>query len=291
MTSRAKELYSDILLFLVAIVWGVTFLPMAKALHTNGVFTILFWRFLIAFLLMLIISFKFIKKADKNSIKHGVILGLFLFMGFAVQTFALKYIPSSTVAFITGLNVVFVPFVVFVFFAKKIAIYSYMGAFLSALGLYFLSNTELGFTKGELLSVICALAYTLHIVLTSEFVKKSETMVLVSVQFLVVAVLSLFCAVVFEGSAIPVMNFDFITAVLVTSIFATVIAFYVQTKAQEFTSPIKTSLIFTFEPVTAGIVGYFIGKENISQTQIMGAFAILFGIIISEIGSYKKHSH
>ncbi|WP_069637625.1 DMT family transporter [Campylobacter pinnipediorum] len=291
MTLKTKELYADISLFLVAVFWGVTFLPMAKALHTNGVFTILFWRFLIAFLLMLIISFKFIKKADKNSIKHGVILGLFLFMGFAVQTFALKYIPSSTVAFITGLNVVFVPFVVFVFFAKKIAIYSYMGAFLSALGLYFLSNTELGFTKGELLSVICALAYTLHIVLTSEFVKKSETMVLVSVQFLVVAVLSLFCAVVFEGSAIPVMNFDFITAVLVTSIFATVIAFYVQTKAQEFTSPIKTSLIFTFEPVTAGIVGYFIGKENISQTQIMGAFAILFGIIISEIGSYKKHSH
>ncbi|WP_069633135.1 DMT family transporter [Campylobacter pinnipediorum] len=291
MTLKTKELYADISLFLVAVFWGVTFLPMAKALHTNGVFTILFWRFLIAFLLMLMISFKFIKKADKNSIKHGVILGLFLFMGFAVQTFALKYIPSSTVAFITGLNVVFVPFVVFVFFAKKIAIYSYMGAFLSALGLYFLSNTELGFTKGELLSVICALAYTLHIVLTSEFVKKSETMVLVSVQFLVVAVLSLFCAVVFEGSAIPVMNFDFITAVLVTSIFATVIAFYVQTKAQEFTSPIKTSLIFTFEPVTAGIVGYFIGKENIGQTQIMGAFAILFGIIISEIGSYKKHSH
>lgn len=289
MTSKIKEFGADLALMVVAIIWGVTFLPMAEALKTNGVFVILFWRFLISTILMVLISLKFIKKFDFNSIKFGSFLGFFLFVGFALQTFALKYTFSSTVAFITGLNVVFVPFIVFLFFRQKVYIYSFIGAFLSAFGLYFLSDSELGFGRGEMLSVLCAIAYSVHIIFTGVFVRKCELYTMVCTQFAVVCLLCLFAALAFEtNSVLPVVNSAFLKAVIITSVFATVFAFFVQSAMQRYTTAMKTALIFTFEPVSAGIFGYFVGGEILNSLQIFGAFLILFGIIISEVGSYYK---
>ena len=289
MTKRLKEFSADFALLIVAVVWGVTFLPMAEALKSNGVFVILFWRFLLSTVLMALISVKFIKKFDKNSLRYGVILGILLFFGFAPQTFALKYTFSSTVAFITGLNVVFVPFIVFLFFKQKVYIYAFVGAIMSAVGLYLLSDSEVGFGKGEILAVVCAVGYSLHIIFTGIFVKKCELYQMVCVQFLTVTALCLIVAVFYEPNFIfPTPNKAFYTAVIITSVFATVFAFFVQSAMQRYTTPMKTALIFTFEPVSAGLLGYFIGGEILSEFQIAGATLILAGIVISEAGSYLK---
>ncbi|QCD50018.1 putative membrane protein, putative permease (EamA domain), type 5 [Campylobacter californiensis] len=283
---RRKEFYADFTLVIVGIVWGVTFLPMAKALDTNGVFTILFWRFLIAFALLSLISLKFIKRIDPKSIKYGAIVGVFLFAGFALQTFALKYTLSSTVAFITGLIVIFVPFLMFVFFRTKIRAYTYIGASLATVGLYMLCDGELGFGLGELLSLFCAFAYAFEIMLAGYFVKKCEIFVMVATEFLVVCALSLICAVIFEDTPVPVLDREFVVAVGVTATLATVFAFFAQNIAQRYTTPVKTVLILTLEPVVAGFVGYFFGAEILSSWQILGAFVILVGILASELGSY-----
>lgn len=288
MQKRSKEFYADGALVVVALLWGLTFLPMAMALKTNGVYTILFWRFLIATALMAAISAFFVRRIDKNSVRYGAIVGVFLFLGFAFQTFALKYALSSTVAFITGLVVVFVPFLSWLFFRAKIYSYAYTGAILSAIGLYFLCSTELGFGVGELLSLICALAYTIEIILAARYVKQCEIFVFVSAEFGVTCVLSLICALFFEGSVAPVVDAEFIVAVGVLALFATVIAFFVQNIAQRYTTPVKTALILTLEPVSAGVVGYYFGAEILSASQIAGAGVILVGILISEIGSYYK---
>lgn len=286
MRDSSKEFYADFVLVIVALIWGVTFLPMAKALVTNGVFTLLFWRFLIAFLLMSLIAFKFIKKIDPNSIKYGLIIGFFLFLGFAFQTFALKYALSSTVAFITGLVVIIVPFLVFVIFKGRIRLYSYVGAALATIGLYILCDGELGFGLGELLSLVCAFAYAFEIVLAAHYVKKCEIFAMVATEFFVVCILSLVFAVLFENYAIPVLDNDFLIAVGITSTFATVFCFFAQNLAQRYTTPVKTVLILTLEPIGAGVVGYYFGNEILTTWQIFGAFIILVGILTSELGSY-----
>lgn len=283
---KKYEFYADFALVIVGLIWGVTFLPMAKALLSNGVFTILFWRFLIAFILMLLIGYKFIDKIDPKSIKYGSIVGVFLFLGFALQTFALKYTLSSTVAFITGLIVIFVPFLLFVFFKTKIRIHNYIGATLATIGLYMLCDGEFGFGMGELLSLLCAFAYAFEIMFASIFVKKCEIFVMVLSEFLIVCILSLFCAVFFDGKVIPTLDREFVIAVGITATFATVFAFFVQNIAQRYTTPIKTVLILTLEPVVAGIVGYYFGAEILTSWQIFGAFVILLGILLSELGSY-----
>lgn len=157
---------------------------------------------------------------------------------------------------------------------------------MSACGLYFLSNSDVGFGLGELLSVICALAYSFHIILTGEFARRCEIYSFVCAQFFAVAVLCLVCALILEDA----VKFDqpFFIAVGITAIFATVLAFIVQTIAQKYTSAVKASLIFTFESVSAGLIGYFLGGEILTPMQIFGAFVIIAGILFSESGAFFK---
>lgn len=287
----------DLGLLFVAIVWGCTFVPVQRALHSGDVFSFLFWRFLAASIFTYLACLRFGVKFDRGTIGRGVFCGLMLFCDFSCQTIALDYALSSTVAFILGLNVVIVPFLMLAFFGKKVGASAFGGAVVALLGLHFLSGASgaVGFGIGERLSLISAFAYALHIVFTGVCARKSNLYGFVIVQFICVCVCALIAAVFtphaeFEGE-IKVLgnlifspNFDFVFALVLTSIFATVAAFVIQTMAQNHgVSEIKTVLIFALEPVSAGIMGYAFG-EKLSALQILGAALILAGILLSELG-------
>ena len=287
----------DLGLLFVAIVWGCTFVPVQRALHSGDVFSFLFWRFLAASIFTYLACLRFGVKFDRGTIGRGVFCGLMLFCDFSCQTIALDYALSSTVAFILGLNVVIVPFLMLAFFGKKIAASAFGGAATALLGLYFLSGASgaVGFGIGERLTLVSAFAYALHIVFTGVCARKSNLYGFVIVQFICVCVCALIAAVFtphaeFEGEIKVLGNlifspsFDFVFALVLTSIFATVAAFVIQTMAQNRgVSEIKTVLIFALEPVSAGIMGYAFG-EKLSALQILGAALILAGILLSELG-------
>lgn len=286
----------DLGLLFVAIVWGCTFVPVQRALHSGDVFSFLFWRFLAASIFTYLACLRFGVKFDRGTIERGVFCGLMLFCDFSCQTIALDYALSSAVAFILGLNVVIVPFLMLTFFGKKVGVSAFGGAVVALLGLYFLSGASaVGFGIGERLTLVSAFAYALHIVFTGVCARKSNLYGFVIVQFICVCVCALIAAVFvphaeFEGE-IKVLgnlifspNFDFVFALVLTSIFATVAAFVIQTMAQNRgVSEIKTVLIFALEPVSAGIMGYAFG-EKLSALQILGAALILAGILLSELG-------
>ena len=286
----------DLGLLFVAIVWGCTFVPVQRALHSGDVFSFLFWRFLAASIFTYLACLRFGVKFDRGTIGRGVFCGLMLFCDFSCQTIALDYALSSTVAFILGLNVVIVPFLMLAFFSKKVGASAFGGAVVALLGLYFLSGASVvGFGIGERLTLVSAFAYALHIVFTGVCARKSNLYGFVIVQFICVCVCALIAAVFtphaeFKGEIKVLGNlifspsFDFVFALVLTSIFATVAAFVIQTMAQNRgVSEIKTVLIFALEPVSAGIMGYAFG-EKLSALQILGAALILAGILLSELG-------
>ena len=287
----------DLGLLFVAIVWGCTFVPVQRALHSGDVFSFLFWRFLAASIFTYLACLRFGVKFDRGTIGRGVFCGLMLFCDFSCQTIALDYALSSTVAFILGLNVVIVPFLMLAFFGKKVGASAFGGAVVALLGLYFLSGAggAVGFGIGERLTLISAFAYALHIVFTGVCARKSNLYGFVIVQFICVCICALIAAVFtphaqFEGEIRVLGNlifspsFDFVFALVLTSIFATVAAFVIQTMAQNRgVSEIKTVLIFALEPVSAGVMGYAFG-EKLSALQILGAALILAGILLSELG-------
>jgi len=288
--SKFKEYRADFLLFTVAISWGLTFLMVQDAIQHVPVYAFLFWRFFVATVLMFLISYKFYSKINKESIFYGCVLGTILFAGFATQTFGLLYVKSSIVAFITGFNVVFVPFIALMFFRKKIKTNVFISSFIALLGLYFLTMSgSLQFAYGEILVLICALMFALHIVLTGEFSSKGNVYIIVCFQFLTVSLLSLFFSLALEEVTFDI-NFDytFIKAVLITAVFATVYAFLIQTYMQQYTSAAKTAIIFTMEPVSAAFFGVYIGNEFLSTYQILGAFLIIIATLFAELKFRRK---
>lgn len=282
---KLLELRADLLLITVAIAWGVTFLMVQDAIKTVPVYAFLFYRFLIATVIMAIISYKFFAEINKTTILYGIILGIFLFSGFAAQTFGLAHAKSSIIAFLTGLNVIIVPFIAYVILKQQVRKMVFIGSIIAVIGLYLLTMSgELSLAEGEILGLICAAFFALQISFTDVYSKKVNVFILVLFQFFTVTLLSLIFSLSLDEVTFNI-DFDYtlLKAVIVTSILATVYAFLIQTYMQQFTTPTKTVIIFTIEPVTAGIFGYFAGNEILTFTQIYGAVLIIIAILLTQI--------
>lgn len=287
---KLKEFKADFLLFTVAISWGLTFLIVQDAIQNVPVYAFLFWRFFIASILMFIIAYKHYNKISKKAIKYGIILGCVLFGGFATQTFGLLYVKSSIVAFITGFNVILVPFLALMFFKQRISKNVFFASFVALIGLYFLTMSgALIFAYGEMLVLVCALMFALHIVLTGQFSNKADVFIIVCFQFLTVTILSLIFSLSLEAQTFNLdFDYTFVKAVIITAIFATVYAFLIQTYMQQYTSASKTAIIFTMEPVSAAIFGIYVGNEFLSSYQVFGAGLIVLATLLAEVKFNKK---
>lgn len=286
---KLLEFRADFLLLTVAIAWGVTFLMVQDAIETVPVYAFLFWRFGIATVLMAVIAYKYFNELNIQTITYGIILGIFLFSGFATQTFGLAYTKSSIIAFLTGLNVIIVPFIAYVVFKQHVRKMVFIGSLLAVVGLYMLTMSgKMSIGLGETLGLICAAFFALQIVFTDRYSKKVNVFMLVLFQFITVTLLSLIFSLSMDNVTFN-LDFDyiFLKAVIITSIFATVYAFLIQTYMQQFTTPTKTAIIFAMEPVSAGIFGYFVGNEILTSIQIYGAILIIFAVVLAEI-KFKK---
>ncbi|MDD2785227.1 MAG: DMT family transporter, partial [Sulfuricurvum sp.] len=145
---------------------------------------------------------------------------------------------------------------------------------------------------GELYAFVCAIMFALHIVFTGHLSRKHNIYLLVTIQFFMVGVCSFVGGLVMEGSIVPPrVDSLLINAIAITVIFATIFAFWVQTAMQRFTTAAKTAIIFTMEPVSAGIFGYFFANELLTFPQICGAVMILGGMLIAELGSYYMEQY
>jgi drug/metabolite transporter (DMT)-like permease len=286
MSSNTLKRVSEFLLLSVAIAWGVTFIVVQNALSSIGVFAFLFWRFGFAALLIGLFFYKRINFVSKNDIKKGFSLGFFLFLGFATQTYGLVYTGASIVAFITGLYVVMVPFFSVLFFKEKLPKIIIFATLLSVSGLYFLSITEKGLNVGlgEIITFFCAIAFALHLILTGKYCKSANNFSLVFYQLLVVSILSMLASLPIDDDTFFIdFNQQVIKAMVVTTIFATVYAYFVQTFMQQHTSPTRAGVILAMEPVSAAIYAYFAINEILTPSQFFGAFLLLLSFLIAEI--------
>lgn len=293
MRNKLYEFRADLLLLTVAIAWGVTFLMVQDAISTTPVYAFLFFRFALASILMFIISYRFLNELNKKTILYGVILGIFLFSAFATQTFGLMYTKSSIVAFITGLNVICVPFLTYLFFKDKIKLNVLIASFIAVIGLYLLTMSgTLVFEKGEFLTLICAILFALQIIFTGKFSNQVNVFLLVLFQLITVSILALIFSLSLDSVTFNIpYNYAFFKAVIITAIFATVYAFLIQTYMQQFTTATKTAIIFTMEPVSAAIFAYFTANEVLTIVQFIGAVLIILATLIAELKFNKKSKH
>jgi drug/metabolite transporter (DMT)-like permease len=282
---------AEVLLFLVTIVWGSTFIVMKNGSAEFSPVDFVFFRFLVATLLCIVFFHHRIATLRWKSIGKGAFIGLFLFLGILMQVWGLQSTSASNSAFITGLVVITVPLLHSLMSRRRPASGTALGALLAITGIGFLSGVlpELRFDRlalGDLLTLIGTLAWTVQVVALDRLVDGEDAYALSFMQFLTVTVVAGIVMTV-SGSSLPEVSMIPWFAVLFTGIAGTFLAFTVQTVFQFRTTPYRAVLIFSFEPVFGlmfallipGIAGT---TETLTLVKTVGCLLVLAGMLASE---------
>lgn len=293
---RIRTWQADLLLLAVTAVWGATFPVVKNATDlTNGgvpTYWFLAARFTLATLVLGLIFRRSLRNLPWKTWAAGGLLGLFLFSGYALQTFGLAYTSSAKAAFITGLCVVMVPVLAVVWLKRKPTPGSWLGVAAATVGLALLSlNADLMPTYGDLLVLLGAIGFALHITGISRFAGAHDSLALAVIQLGSASLLSWLMHLLDKGTLAPgVAEVGWFTgpaqifsAWLICGLLATAAAYLLQNLLQPFTTPTHTALIFSAEPVWGAIFAYFLAGEILTPRGYLGAALILAGMLLAEL--------
>ncbi|MDA0259215.1 MAG: DMT family transporter [Actinobacteria bacterium] len=283
-----SKVFSSIALMAVAAIWGSAFLSMKGTLERLDVNSFLTWRFVIATLLLIAIRPSVLKKIDLPFLKKGVILGLFLSSGYIFQSFGLTLTTVSNTGFITGLYVVFTPVVAAVILRKNITLVEWFAVLVATVGLALLSFNGVQFGVGEFLVLIGALLFAFHIVGLGEWSKGLDTYALTVIQLGTCAVVT-FLASFKSGFKAP-PDSGVWWSIIYTAIFATALAFIVQTWAQSFIAPSTVGVILAAEVVFAAAFGIWLLNEPVTLRIALGGLLVLASMYLIILLDQRKES-
>ena len=273
---------AEVFLLLVTLIWGSTFVVTKYVLRDAGPFLYTLIRFLVASFIFGIVFFSRLRNIGKESATKGAILGFLLFIGFATQTVGLLYTTASKSAFITGMMVVFTPICQLLIERRPPKFGNLFGVALVMAGLYFLTSpTGSHFNLGDGLTLICALSFAIYIVCLDIFSQNCDEMHLTFMQFAVTAGLAGFAYLFFENFRL-IVSLEFTLGVIYLAIFATVIALFVQARFQKDTTPTRSAVVFSVEPVIAAVAAYLVLGERLGEYGILGGGLIVAGVVVSE---------
>ncbi|MFL0269057.1 DMT family transporter [Candidatus Clostridium radicumherbarum] len=286
-----KQFKADILLILITFFWGSSCLMTKIGLDEIQGFNLIALRFIIAFLLSASVFWKRFMTINVKTVKYAAILAGILSAVFVFMTFGVKYTTASNAGFLTCLAGVFIPLILFILLKQTPKINVVISICLAFLGICLLSlNQQLQFNKGDLLCILCSLAFAVHIIATGILTRGVDSVSLGVLQLGFVGVYSMIFSFIFENPKLPSTN-QFWFTVLALSIFCTAIAFIVQTVAQKDTTSTHTGLIFSLEPVFAAILAFIFAGEILSIRGYLGAVILIISILLVEFDFKYKFNN
>ncbi len=268
---------------MAAFFWGLTFVSVKDAMRFSSPLLFLGTRFALAALVLLPFCYRSLRRLDRNGWRDGILLGMFLFGGYAFQTAGLVHTSATRSAFITGLTMILVPPLSVLLLRKKSDLLQMAGVFLAVVGLYVFINPEAGpINRGDFLTIFCTLCFAMQIVLVQRATLRHKPLDMVMIQLLTTVLLSF--------SLSPFMEKPFFywssrlgLDLLFTSLLATVGCLLIQFTFQRKTSPTRAAVIYATEPLFAALFGFLIFGEHLGATGWLGGSLILAGMVVSEL--------
>ncbi|UCD21345.1 MAG: DMT family transporter [Chloroflexota bacterium] len=270
----------------VTAIWGYAFLSVQDAIAQMPVMDFLAWRFLVATVVMIALRPTCLRNVTRLELLRGTGLGAILGLAYIAQTYGLRYTSVATSAFITGMFVVLTPVMSWLLIRRRTNRRTWLLVALATVGLALLSLNGWSVGIGELLTLVCAVLFAIHIVGLGEWSSQYEPYALTLLQIGTVAVLSLVAAVP-AGIAVP-PNPGVWLAVGITGVFATAVAFFVETWALSLVSATRGAVVMTMEPVFAGLFAVVIGGDRLTLRTIVGAACILAAMLIINLKSGRS---
>ncbi|WP_156850649.1 DMT family transporter [Bartonella refiksaydamii] len=273
----------ELALFTATILWGITFLVIHIAVRYSGPLFFVGFRFIIASLMCGAIFWRSMKDITVYEIFAGMAIGSGMFFGYALQATGLQTIMSSQSAFITALYVPIVPILQWIVFKKPPRLACWIGIVFAFIGLVLISGQKPGrfdFSKGEILTLLGALAIAAEVILIGIFANKVDSRRVTIMQLFFSGLLSFLC-MPFMGESIPEFSWVWLSIGIGLALMSAIIQLAMNW-AQKSISPTRATLIYAGEPVWAGIVGRLAG-ERLSPLALLGGAFILIGIVVAEL--------
>lgn len=287
-TGLARRLpLAEIALIGVAAVWGLTFVMVQDAVEEIPVMTFLAYRFIPAAVLVAAIFPARLRGLSADGLRAGVVMGAFLTAGYIFQTAGLQYTTASNAGFITGMFVVLTPLFGALFLRQRAGPMAWIAAGVSAVGLFLLSGAGTVHTLGDALVFGCACSFALHILATDRAVKGHDVGALLAVQLGLCGLVSFVVAGATGDLEVPRSSTVWL-ALIVTSVFASALAFFIQTYAQRHAPPARTAVILSSEPAFAGLFAFLLAGEVLTLLGWAGALLILGAIVTVEVIPYLR---
>lgn len=269
-------------LIAVTVLWGWSFSAIHQALLELSASAFNAYRFIVGAAVMLPFVVKKLSRSTPLDWFAGGIAGLVLFLAFTFQTSGIANTTASNAAFITGLAVVFTPFLAKVLLKENPKRQQLLGAALATIGLALLTINDFSVHVGDVLILACAVFTALHIIVLAKVSKNHDVALLAFIQVFVVALLSILWALSSRQVSLPKASQTY-SSILIMGVAGTAIAYFVQTKAQVQTSPNKIALIIVLEPVFGGLFGYLLAGDRLTTMNMLGAALIIVAMVVTEL--------
>ena len=295
---KKTQLKGVLTLMLTAVIWGSAFVTQSVGMESLRPFTFNGVRMLIgaaALLPVILVKDALAAKkpgapgreekraADRKALRRGALMGLALCAASNCQQYAFLYSQPGKIAFITAFYMLFVPFFG-LFLHKKIPALTWLCVAAGCVGLYFLCVADAGFSglnRGDLLSLVCAVLFAVHILLTERVAADSDTLKLSCVQFAVCGAVSCVPALLFESPSAAALR-ECLFPLLYTGLFSCGLAYTLQVVGQKYTESTVASLILCTESVFGVIFSALILKTSMTANELTGCGIMFAAIVLSQ---------
>ena len=305
MQKQQIPLKNSLLLLLTATVWGIAFVAQSVGMDYVGGFTFNAARSLIGSAVLVPLIFVFGQKNSsgksssdtsvspsqnrKDLIAGGIICGIFLCLASNFQQFGIKYTTVGKAGFITACYIIIVP-VIGIFLRKKCSPFIWIAVILSLCGLYLLCLTPgEGFAigKGELLVLVCAFLFSIHILVIDHFSPLVDGVKMSCIQFLTGGILGAVFMLLFENPSIA-MILSAAGPILYTGIMSTGVGYTLQIVGQKGLNPTVAALILSLESVFSALSGYLFLHQVLTTRELIGCALMFIAIVLAQLPDIRR---
>lgn len=298
---KVNRLRQNVFPMLAALIWGTAFVAQSVGADYVEPFTFNTARSAVAFLFLLVlcIVFRKLRKEECSSqdmdqsdsrrdlVFGGICCGAALTIASFFQQKGLETTTSGKAGFITALYIVIVP-ILGIFLKKRAPKIIWISVLLAVAGLYCLCITEdFTITSGDFYILLCALFFSVHILVIDYFTQKVNGVELSCAQFFVAAVLSSVGMVLNESPALEAI-WICIGPILYVGIFSSGVAYTLQILAQKDSNPTVVSLLLSLESVFATLAGALILHDQMSGKEYFGCVLMLVAVVLAQLPEKKK---
>ena len=279
-----KKTQSTLLLLTTSIIWGSSFIVMKNAVDFLTPATLLMVRFSLAALFLTIMFFNKVKTIRKDQIIGGILTGFVLFIAYFTQTWGLYYTTPGKNAFLSGLYCAFVPFCAWFFYKKKPENYHFIAAFLTLIGIGFVSlDSSLTMEIGDILTIGSSVLYALHIMMIQKYSNDVDSDAFTCLQFYGGSLLAFVFVLLFEDiSILSSIESSIYLQIFYLSFFCTALAMLWQTNGLKHVDECKASLLLSLESVFGVLFSVIFYKEVLKMKVLIGFIIIFIAIVISQ---------